>query len=117
MDIASGSVKRRIRVAGVSAIASPAWSPDGAHIAFSGSAGGESDLYLLDLSSEQSRRLTDDPAAGRVEAAETVSRGRIPRDDVAAMLLAVLDEPATAGVTFELVSGDTPIPEAIASLR
>jgi uncharacterized protein YbjT (DUF2867 family) len=60
--------------------------------------------------------LTDDPGTGRLRAAESVERGEIPRDDVAAVLLAVLDTPSTIGVTFEVVSGDTPIEEAVAAL-
>ncbi len=60
--------------------------------------------------------LTDDPGAGRIQAAGSVKRGEISRDDVAETLLAVLDEPETAGVTFELVAGETPIREAVASL-
>jgi hypothetical protein len=40
----------------------------------------------------------------------------IPRDDVAAVLLAVLETPSSIGKTFELVSGDTPIEDAVANL-
>lgn len=57
--------------------------------------------------------LTDDPGEGTVTIAEETGRGRIPREDVAAVLLAVLDTPGTAGRTFEVVSGDTPIREAV----
>ncbi len=57
--------------------------------------------------------LTDDPGVGTVTIAEVTGRGRIPREDVAAVLLAVLDTPGTAGRTFEVVSGDTPIREAV----
>ena len=46
-----------------------------------------------------------------------VPRGEIPRDDVAAVVAAVLHEPATTGLTFELVSGDAPIDEAIAAIH
>ncbi|MFL5781837.1 MAG: SDR family oxidoreductase [Thermoleophilaceae bacterium] len=60
--------------------------------------------------------LTDDPGTGRVHAAERVDRGEIPREDVSATLLAVLDDPGSIGATFELVGGETPIPEAIAAL-
>ena len=60
--------------------------------------------------------LTDDPGTGRVTVGTDVERGAIPRDDVAAVLLAVLEAPGSVGKTFELVSGDTPIDEAIASL-
>ena len=56
--------------------------------------------------------LTDEPATGLVRIAETTGRGDIPRADVAAVLLAVLDSPATAGRTFELIGGDTPISAA-----
>ncbi len=54
-------------------------------------------------------RLTDDAGTGRVHIAESTGRGEIPRADVAAVLLAVLDHPDTAGRTFELIAGDTPI--------
>ena len=60
--------------------------------------------------------LTDDPATDRVRIAESTGRGTIPRADVAAMLVALLDAPATGGVTFELISGDMSIAEAIAVL-
>ncbi|MEU0496543.1 NAD(P)H-binding protein [Mycobacterium sp. NPDC006124] len=60
--------------------------------------------------------LTDDPANDRVRVAESTGRGTIPRADVAAMLLALLDAPATGGVTFELVAGDASIAEAVAVL-
>lgn len=38
----------------------PTWSPDGRSIAFSGHAGGYSDLYVLDVTSGAVRRLTND---------------------------------------------------------
>jgi uncharacterized protein YbjT (DUF2867 family) len=51
-----------------------------------------------------------------VTAAESTGRGSIPRADVAAVLVAVLDEPRTVGKSFDLISGETPIAEAIAAL-
>ena len=57
--------------------------------------------------------LTDDPGTGRVTIADETRRGSIPREDVAAVLLAVLDTPGTGGQTFEVISGDTPINEAV----
>jgi uncharacterized protein YbjT (DUF2867 family) len=60
--------------------------------------------------------LTGDPGTGRVLVGTDLDYGPIPRDDVAAVLLAVLEEPGSAGKTFELVSGDTPVAEAIRSL-
>ena len=60
--------------------------------------------------------LTDDPGTGLVAAAADLGYGRIPRDDVAATLLACLDEPRTIGKAFDLISGDTAIPDALAAL-
>jgi uncharacterized protein YbjT (DUF2867 family) len=60
--------------------------------------------------------LTDDPGTGRVRVGTNIEYGYVPRDDVAAVLLAVLEEPSSIGKTFELVSGDTPIEEAVRSL-
>lgn len=58
-------------------------------------------------------RLTDEPGTGRVALAEPVlPRGSVPRDDVAAVLVALLDNPATIGRTLELTAGPTPIGEA-----
>jgi uncharacterized protein YbjT (DUF2867 family) len=60
--------------------------------------------------------LTDDPGTGRVRLGPDVGRGTIPRDDVAAVLAAVLHEPRVANVVFEVVSGDVPVEEAVAAL-
>lgn len=43
----------------------------------------------------------------------TVGRGQISRADVAAVLLALLDEPRSAGLTLEVVDGGTPIADAV----
>ncbi len=58
-------------------------------------------------------RLTDDPPTGRVTLARHVARGEVPRLDVAALLVAILDEPATTGHIVEVVGGPTPIVEAV----
>jgi uncharacterized protein YbjT (DUF2867 family) len=60
--------------------------------------------------------LTDEPATGTVRLEAHVDSGRVPRDDVAAVLVALLDEPRTAGRTLELVGGDTPIDAAVAAV-
>jgi nucleoside-diphosphate-sugar epimerase len=60
--------------------------------------------------------LTDDPATGHVSAAPHLDRGQIPRADVAAVLAAALAAPSTAGLTFDVLSGDTPITDAITAL-
>ncbi|WP_299952402.1 NAD(P)H-binding protein [uncultured Modestobacter sp.] len=59
--------------------------------------------------------LTDDPGTGRVRLERTTDRGEVPRDDVAAVLLALLDTPKD-GAVVELLSGDTPVAEAVAAL-
>lgn len=71
----------------------------------------------LDWTIVRPGHLTNGPGTGRVWAAEHVERGEIARDDVAEVVLAVLDDPRTTGVTFEVVSGDTPITAAVAGLR
>lgn len=58
-------------------------------------------------------RLTDDPATGTVSLGPDVARGDVPRADVAAVLAAVLDSDETVGRQWNLVSGETPIAEAI----
>jgi uncharacterized protein YbjT (DUF2867 family) len=61
-------------------------------------------------------RLTDDPATGRVALSASVERGGIPRADVAAVLAEVLHTDSTIGKTFEVVSGDAEIADALSRL-
>jgi uncharacterized protein YbjT (DUF2867 family) len=60
--------------------------------------------------------LTDDEGTGLVRIAASTGRGQIPRADVAAVLLACLDEPGTIGKSFDVISGETPIAEAVAAI-
>jgi uncharacterized protein YbjT (DUF2867 family) len=61
--------------------------------------------------------LTDAPPHGRIIAAEHLGmRGEITREDVADVLVAVLDTPTTEGLVFEVLDGDTPVAAAIAGL-
>ncbi|MEU4701203.1 SDR family oxidoreductase [Nonomuraea dietziae] len=61
--------------------------------------------------------LTDEPgAAGVLLAPPPVPRGKVARDDVAAVVVALLDEPRTAGMTLELVEGDVPLDRAVQAL-
>jgi uncharacterized protein YbjT (DUF2867 family) len=57
--------------------------------------------------------LTDDPGTGQVTLAEDVGGGVVTRDDVAAVLVMLLDRPDTAGHVYELVGGDTPVDKAL----
>jgi nucleoside-diphosphate-sugar epimerase len=70
----------------------------------------------LDFTIVRPGRLTNDPPTGRVTIGSSAPRGSISRGDVAAVLLAALEGETTIGKAFELVSGETPIPEAMAVL-
>lgn len=79
---------------------------------------GAADEYVrrrttLDATIVRPGLLRDEPGTGRVRISSVTGHGSIPREDVAAVLLAVLDTPATAGQTFEVISGETLIAEAV----
>ncbi|MFD9540553.1 SDR family oxidoreductase [Streptomyces sp. NPDC060022] len=57
--------------------------------------------------------LTNDAGTGQVLLAASTGRGPVPRDDVAATLLELLDTPAAAGLTLELISGSVPLTVAV----
>jgi uncharacterized protein YbjT (DUF2867 family) len=62
-------------------------------------------------------RLTDDPGIGRVLLSPPpVPRGDVTRDDTAAVIVALLDVPATAGRILELREGDTEVHQAVAAV-
>jgi uncharacterized protein YbjT (DUF2867 family) len=67
----------------------------------------------LDWTIVRPGRLTDEPGTGQVRLGPGVEYGEVPRADVAAVLLGVLDDPATAGKQFNLVSGATPVGTAL----
>ena len=60
--------------------------------------------------------LTNDPGTGRVALARHVERGGVPREDVAAVVVAALYDERTAGHIVEVVGGDEPIGDAVASV-
>jgi uncharacterized protein YbjT (DUF2867 family) len=71
----------------------------------------------LDFTIVRPGGLTNDPGTGQIDAAEHLGRrGQIPRDDVAATLVSVLDEPSTVGKTFDVLSGDKDITAALKGL-
>jgi nucleoside-diphosphate-sugar epimerase len=69
----------------------------------------------LDTTIVRPGRLTDEPGTGRVTLGHGVEYGEVPRDDVAAVLAEILHAGKTNDVV-ELVSGPTPITEAVAGL-
>jgi len=71
----------------------------------------------LDYTIVRPGSLTDDPGTGLVDIAPKLDRsGRVPRADVAAVLLASIDEANTIRKAFDLLAGETPIREALRSL-
>ena len=60
--------------------------------------------------------LTDGLATDAVRVADRLPRGEISRADVAAVLVGVLEDDATAGKQFELTEGDSTVSAALASL-
>jgi nucleoside-diphosphate-sugar epimerase len=70
----------------------------------------------LDWTIVRPGHLTDEPGTARVTVGERVGYADVPRDDVAAVIVAVLDEPRTIGRTFVVVEGETPIPDALRQL-
>jgi uncharacterized protein YbjT (DUF2867 family) len=61
--------------------------------------------------------LTDEPGSGQVALAPSLGRfGRVPRQDVALVLLECLEAPNTVRKTFEVLEGEVPVREALAAL-
>ncbi|MGW0939256.1 SDR family oxidoreductase [Streptomyces sp. NPDC002666] len=79
---------------------------------------GAADAYVraqkaLDWTILRPGMLTNDAGTGLVLLAASTGRGPVPRDDVAAALAELLDTPATAGLTLELISGNVPVSVAV----
>jgi len=75
----------------------------------------------LDLTILRPGRLTDEPGTGLVRLGAVggeppVGYGEVPREDVAAVLLALLDAPSSAGAVLDLVGGTVPPAQAVAAL-
>ena len=71
----------------------------------------------LDWTIVRPGRLTEEGGSGGVEAAESLGRrGEISREDTARVLAEVLEISNTSGKTFEVLSGETPIREALERL-
>ena len=60
--------------------------------------------------------LTDDPATDQVVIGTKLDSGKVSRADVAAVIVAVLEDDSTIGAQFELTSGSQTVSDAIASL-
>lgn len=60
--------------------------------------------------------LTNNEGTGNIKAGSEVERGEIPREDVARVIVATLENEKTIGKEFQVVTGTTPIKEAVDSL-
>lgn len=60
--------------------------------------------------------LTNDPGSGHVALGSSMPHGQVSRDDVAAVLAAVLDAPNTVGRTVDLIGGDTAVADAVRTI-
>ncbi|SFD40479.1 NAD(P)H-binding [Lentibacillus persicus] len=80
----------------------------------------EADEYLmsteLDYTIVRPGGLTHDPGTSKIEVADEVEFGNIPRADVAKTMIASIQEPNAYHKAFEMISGDTQIEEALKSL-
>lgn len=97
------------------AVASAEWA---AYVAAKRDADAELRSSGLDWTILRPTTLTIDEGTGLVELGEQVDRaaGSIPRADVAATVVALLENPGTIGKQWELTGGSTPITEALARL-
>ncbi|WP_181347605.1 SDR family oxidoreductase [Thalassobacillus sp. CUG 92003] len=81
---------------------------------------GEADEYLrgteLDYTIVRPGALTDEEPTDNIQVGKEVERGSVPRADVAKTMIQCLEEQSVFHKTFEMVSGDTPIEEALRSL-
>lgn len=91
--------------------ASPVWK---AYVEAKRDADAALRLSALDWTIIRPGMLTDDEATGLVELGQDVARAEVPRADVAAVLAEVLDSGEGIGVQWNLVSGDTPVADAVA---
>lgn len=60
--------------------------------------------------------LTNDKGTGKIEAASAVERGEVPREDIARVIAACLENEATIGKEFQVVGGSTSVKDAVDSL-
>lgn len=71
----------------------------------------------LDYTIVRPGQLTNDDGTGKVAVSSRLEDfGKIPRQDVARVLLAALDSDTATNKVFDVVSGDTPVAEALSKL-
>ncbi|MEN2466892.1 SDR family oxidoreductase [Ornithinibacillus sp. JPR2-1] len=60
--------------------------------------------------------LLNEPGTGKIAVGEEIQKTSIPREDVARTVVAALDEEKTYRKTLEIMSGDTPVEDALKRL-
>ncbi|KAI0129465.1 Rossmann-fold NAD(P)(+)-binding protein [Xylariales sp. AK1849] len=60
--------------------------------------------------------LSQDPGKGTIAAGKTSLASMISREDVARTVLAAMNNPDTSGLAFDIVGGDVPIEDAVATV-
>ena len=60
--------------------------------------------------------LLEDPGTGKVRADVAVPYGEVPRDDVAATIVQLIEQAAVNRIIIELTSGEVPVAEAVRRL-
>lgn len=57
--------------------------------------------------------LSEDAGTGRVALGQTHTTRTVPREDVAAVLAALIERDASTGLAFDLIGGETAIDDAL----
>jgi uncharacterized protein YbjT (DUF2867 family) len=118
MDAASSAgVERYVMISYFGAGRDHGVSPDSGFYAYAEAKGAADEhLQITDLAWTILRpsALTSEPGTGRIEMGTGIKGSSVARADVAAVLVAVLEEPGAAGKIFEFNAGKTPISAAIA---
>lgn len=80
----------------------------------------QADVHLVDSGLDwvilRPGTLVDSAGTGRVRTGLAIPYGNVPRDDVAATLMELVERPQVNRVIIELTEGDTPVGEAVAAL-
>jgi len=79
------------------------------------------DVYLVDTDLDwvivRPGTLSDEAGTGHVRADVAIPYGNVPRDDVAAFLAEVIDQPTVNRIIIELTEGEMPIENAVDRLH
>lgn len=110
--------RRYVMVSAMGAADPPAEGGDvfGEYLRAKAKADRELEASGLDHTIVRPGMLTDEPPSGGVEVGTGLGRGEIPRADVVAVLAAALPAHHTIGKAFEVVAGETPVEDAVATL-